>query len=275
MITGIIPCHNAESTLYDSISSLWSQSIPLTEVIVVDDGSSDNSVAIANNLNCRVICVKQSKGRGHARMVGVSESKTPFILFCDSSNIIDSDFAEKALSHFDSPNVSACFGRIKNHENLNSSLTAWCGFHLFKENKPYRIDSHKVHCLITYAVLLKKEHIIAVGNFNPALRQCEDQDMGEKLLKNQYELISDPSLITYSLRKESLKSLYLRYDRWYSDYGQMIGAYEKFFINFKSSILVLAREDLKNRNFKCLAISLILPFYIFLNDIFGIRKFVI
>ena len=117
-ITGVIPCYNAQDTLESVILSLKFQSIPLYEIIVIDDGSTDYSCSIAADLGCRLISIDKSKGRGHARMVGVSESKTPFILFCDSSNTLPSCFAEQAIQQFKDPLVCASFGRILNHQNL-------------------------------------------------------------------------------------------------------------------------------------------------------------
>lgn len=202
-------------------------------------------------------------------MVGVSESKTPFVLFCDSSNVIKPNFLELSLPHFDDNLVSACFGRIMNHESLDDTLSKWRAVHLFQQNDYHKSEPHTVNCLITYAVLLRKEHIIKVGNFDPNLKQCEDQDMGEKLLDNNYKLISEPKLITYSLRKESLKSLYMRYLRWNSHYKHPRKIITQFFITSKSSFLIFARKDLRNRDFVCMTISILLPFVLLLNDLFS------
>jgi len=202
-------------------------------------------------------------------MIGVSETTTPFIIFCDSSNIIKQDFVALALSQFEDLSVSACFGRIVNHESLSESLTNWRGRHLFGQNKPYRKDVHQVDCLITYAVLLRKEHVIRVGNFNPALRQCEDQDLGEKLIKSSYKLISDPALVAYSIRQESFKSLCIRYHRWYSKHDETKSALATFYQTLKVAFFIFAREDLKERNFKCLVVSFCLPFYLFFKNLFS------
>ena len=168
-ITGVVPCHNAQDTLESVILSLKLQSIPLYEIIVIDDGSTDSSCSIASDLGCRLIPINKSKGRGHARMVGVSESKTPFILFCDSSNTLPSYFAEQAIQKFKDPLVCATFGRILNHQNLKGCLTHWRSSP-FVENKISTNKIHQVNCLITYGVLLRKEHVLKVGNFNPCFK---------------------------------------------------------------------------------------------------------
>ena len=211
--------------------------------------------------------LEESLGRGHARNLGICESKTPFVLFCDSSNVIDSRFVETALQHLHDKTVSACFGRIANHRSLQDPLSIWRSRHLSRENEPYKSDVHIVKTLITYAVLLRKEHVIQVGNFNAKLRECEDQDLGDKLLNHRYKLLSDPNLIAYSLRKESLSTLYLRYRRWHSHYRVSQNVILQFLDTLKTSFLIFARKDILEKRFKCALISVYLPFYLLFYDL--------
>lgn len=271
-VTGVIPCFNSEETLERCIIALKAQSIVLHEIIVIDDGSTDRTVNIAANHGCRIISFEKTLGRGHSRMLGICESNTPFVLFCDSSNSIDNRFVDRALQHFDDQSVSACFGRIVNDPCLQDPLSQWRARHLFRENKPYRSDIHNVDTLITYAVLLRKEHVIKVGNFNPKLKECEDQDLGDKLLNHKYKLLSDPQLIAYSLRKESISTLCLRYRRWHSNYKISHNIISQFLSTLKTSLLIFARQDLVNRSFKCTLISIQLPFYLLFHDFMHIIK---
>ena len=208
-----------------------------------------------------------SMGRGHARMTGINHSKTPFVIFCDSSNIIKPNFVEIALRQLVNPVVSSCFGRILNHEELTDTFSNWRGKHLFGQNKLYRKEVHSVDCLITYAVLMRKDHVIEVGNFNPKLRQCEDQDLGEKLIRSNYKIISDPQLIAYSIRKESFHSLCTRFRRWRSNHNRVKNTFSEFYTTLKIAFLIFAREDLREKKFKCLIISVALPFYLLVQDL--------
>jgi glycosyltransferase involved in cell wall biosynthesis len=265
-VTGVIPCFNSEATIEQTILSLKDQTIPLHEIIVIDDGSTDQTAIIAAKHGCRIISLEQTLGRGHARNLGICESKTPFVLFCDSSNVIDIRFVETALQHLHDNTVSACFGRIANHPSLQDPLSIWRSRHLFREYEPYRSDVHFVSTLITYAVLIKKEHVIQVGNFNSNLKECEDQDLGEKLLNHKYKLLSDPKLVAYSLRKESISTLCLRYRRWHSYYSDSHNIIAQFLNTLKTSLLIFARKDLEETRFNCSLFSLLLPFYLLYYD---------
>jgi glycosyltransferase involved in cell wall biosynthesis len=253
----------------ETILSLKAQTFPISEIIVVDDGSTDDSVKIAKEHDCRVISFDYSLGRGHARMVGINESKSDFVLFCDSSNIIKADFLELALKVFNDVKVSACFGRIVNHEKLTDRLSLWRGRHLFNQEKPYKKEIHNVQCLITYAVLMRKNHVISVGNFNPKHKQCEDQELGVKLLQNKYKIISIPELTTYSIRNESYRSLCSRFSRWQSSYKERNNPYKQFLNNLRICTLIFCREDFKNNDLFSFLISFCMPFSVFISTLFS------
>jgi glycosyltransferase involved in cell wall biosynthesis len=229
-------------------------------------------VNIAAKHGCRIISLKNKLGRGHARMLGICESNTPFVLFCDSSNAINNRFVDRALKHFSDHAVSACFGRIVNDQSLQDPMSIWRSRHLFRESEPCRSDIHNVNTLITYAVILRKEHVINVGNFNPKLKECEDQDLGDKLLNHKYKLLSDPQLVAYSIRKESISTLCLRYRRWHSHYKDSQNIIVQFLSTLKTSLLIFARKDLQDGCFKCLFISIYLPFYLLSYDFWLILK---
>ena len=89
----IMPCYNSSKTLIDSVDSVLNQSYKNVELIVVDDGSTDNSLEILNNIKDeRVKLFKQgNKGPGCARNFGINKSTGDYILFCESFDLSDND----------------------------------------------------------------------------------------------------------------------------------------------------------------------------------------
>tara|TARA_B100000676_G_C18018719_1_gene811244 strand:+ start:347 stop:1231 length:885 start_codon:yes stop_codon:yes gene_type:complete len=262
LVSALIPSFNSESTLEAVIESIENQKTKPSEIIVIDDCSQDQSRDVAERNGCRLLLLEKNSGRGKVRNIGVAESNSPFMLFCDSSNVIDPSFTDIALSHFDDPRVAAVFGRIKNAAHLKNPLNRWRGRHLFREHLPYRKDIHETKSLITYAIMLKKKAVTEVGNFNCKLRQWEDQELGDRLIKHGYKIISNPSLCAYSIRRETITSLALRYERWHSDYKSAQSPISCFCANVKSSVLIFARQDIRNGDFACAALSLLMPFWL-------------
>jgi len=81
----VIPALNRAATLGRAIESARSQLRPPDEIIVVDDGSTDDTAAVAESYGVRVIC-KSHGGVGSARNVGVLSATSAFIAFLDSDD---------------------------------------------------------------------------------------------------------------------------------------------------------------------------------------------
>ena len=92
----IMPCYNSSKTLIDSINSVLNQSYKNIELIVVDDGSTDNSLDILNDIQDERMKVfkQKNKGPGCARNFGINKSTGDYILFCDSDDLLSIDIIE-------------------------------------------------------------------------------------------------------------------------------------------------------------------------------------
>ena len=86
----IIPVYNSEKHLAETISSVLAQTWPYKEIIIVDDGSSDNSLAIAKSFASENIKVlhQQNKGASAARNRGIQEAKGDYIQFLDADDLL-------------------------------------------------------------------------------------------------------------------------------------------------------------------------------------------
>ena len=90
LVSIIIPFYNEEQYLSKAIDSAIAQSYIPTEIVLVDDGSTDESLAIArqymdNHNNIQLVSVK-NKGLGNARNVGMSVAKGVYLTFLDSDD---------------------------------------------------------------------------------------------------------------------------------------------------------------------------------------------
>lgn len=102
-VTVIIPCLNAEETLPDAIDSVLRQTAPPLEVLVVDDNSTDRSVAVAAAFDPRVRVLRNpSRGPGAARRLGVSEARGEYIAFVDADDTVDLTKHEEQLAVLES-----------------------------------------------------------------------------------------------------------------------------------------------------------------------------
>jgi glycosyltransferase involved in cell wall biosynthesis len=105
-VSVVIPCYNRERTIGDAVRSALDQTIPVREVIVVDDGSQDNSARVAQvaDTRVRVICTKNG-GAAAARNRGIAEAVGEWIAFLDSDDTWSPEHLElqrRAIARFTS-----------------------------------------------------------------------------------------------------------------------------------------------------------------------------
>ncbi|WP_263840188.1 glycosyltransferase family 2 protein [Salinibacter sp.] len=91
LVSILIPCYNAEPWLGQTLESALEQTWPETEIIVVDDGSTDQSLDIARSFEQRGVTVVTQKNRGAcvARNRALQEAKGDYIQFLDADDLLD------------------------------------------------------------------------------------------------------------------------------------------------------------------------------------------
>lgn len=102
LVSVIVPIYNAELYLDDCIKSILNQAYSFFEIILVDDGSTDNSLNICHkymkeNNNIKVISQKNG-GQNNARFSGLNLSKGEVIIFVDADDLLEKNLIEKLIS---------------------------------------------------------------------------------------------------------------------------------------------------------------------------------
>jgi len=107
----VIPAFNAARTLRDAISSLLDQTVRPASIVVVDDGSTDESAAIATDFGTVVTLIRQAnQGPAAATDAGIAASDAPIIAGLDADDIWFPDKAERQLARLaEDPDIDALF----------------------------------------------------------------------------------------------------------------------------------------------------------------------
>lgn len=99
-VSVIIPIYNSEKYLKMCIESILNQTIRDIEIIMVDDGSTDNSLEIIKNYQKKddriIVLQQQNKGAGSARNYGMDQASGEYYLFLDSDDFFEPDMLEKS-----------------------------------------------------------------------------------------------------------------------------------------------------------------------------------
>lgn len=124
LISIIVPVYKAEATLYRCVDSLLHQTYKKVEIVLVDDGSPDNSPFICDEYSSHENCVKaihiHNGGVSNARNVGISHSTGDYLCFVDSDDYVDSYYIQNFIEGL-TPTVDLVFQGI-NEVNDNGTV---------------------------------------------------------------------------------------------------------------------------------------------------------
>jgi glycosyltransferase involved in cell wall biosynthesis len=111
-ISVVIPCFNRERRIAAAIESALAQTAPPSEVIVIDDGSTDRSAAVAASMGPPVRVIRsENRGPGAARNAGIEAARGDWIAFLDSDDEWHPQKLElqrRAIAHFDGVDLVFC-----------------------------------------------------------------------------------------------------------------------------------------------------------------------
>jgi len=179
IVSVIIPSYNSGEYLRAAIDSALNQTFKALEVIVVDDGSTDNTVDIASSYGDKVILHQQENaGAAEARNSGAKIASGEWLAFLDADDIWDPVKIEKQLEH--------CGNYTWSHTDsvfigFEQDGTVRCSDRCPKHGGnvlPMLIVNNSVS---TSTVMVKREAFFEVGGFDKSLRALQDWDLWLKL----------------------------------------------------------------------------------------------
>jgi glycosyltransferase involved in cell wall biosynthesis len=114
-VSVVVPVYNRERYLRESLDSVLTQGAVVSEIVVVDDGSTDGSVAVAESYGPPVRCVVQKNaGAASARNRGVQQATGEYIAFLDSDDIwMPGKLAAQLRAFADKPELDIVFGETE------------------------------------------------------------------------------------------------------------------------------------------------------------------
>lgn len=273
-ISAYIPCYNNAATIARVIRSIQEQTWPVRDFFIIDDGSTDDSAAIARGLGVRVISHPQNLGRGAARARAMVEAKYEFVLCCDGTKIIDPNFVENALPWFQEERVAAIFGSLI-QPTPQTVADRWRGRHIFQYFSSY--STFRSSCFASFGAIVRKSSVLKAGNYNNLLRHNEDGELGQRLLSLGYNIISDGNLLVTEISSETVAQILQRdwrWKRWNGGKGHKL-SWKTYWQWIIDSITHGAIEDFQSGDLMSIPISLFSPHYRFWRSWWAKDRFLI
>lgn len=211
-ITTIIPTYNREKFLPRCIESVLNQTIMPNEIILIDDGSIDNTREIASKYDIKYIR-QENSGVSSARNLGIKNSNCEYITFLDSDDMWHNEKLEKQI------NFHSKYKDIKiSHTNekwIRDGKELVIKGSNTKKGGNIFIDILPTCTIGCSTVMIKKDLFDEIGLFDESFEICEDYDLWLRVAK-KYEIgyIEDKLITKFAGEWEQLSFKYWGMDRW-------------------------------------------------------------
>ena len=208
LVSVILPTHNRATLLPRAIRSVLEQTHINLELIVVDDGSSDNSADVVREVmdkRVQLVALDTSVGAAAARNAGLEKAQAEWIAFQDDD---DEWSSEKLAVQLDA---------LQEHGDAAACV---CSYELHKRGRAYRIE-HRARCddgravqsallggesYATPTLLVRRAALDAIGGFDPLLPRRQDFDLCLRLAGEGSFVFLPDVLMTFHHGEDSISA---------------------------------------------------------------------
>lgn len=241
-ISIIVPVYNEGKILSSSIDSLLDLDYPNYEIIIVNDGSTDDTAAVGEAIvgyrkgrsgMVKVSLInKPNGGKAKALNAGIQYSEAQFILCMDGDSQLTPNTLRMAVRHFVDPNVGAVAGNVKvqNRKKVLTDLQALEyleGLNMARSSQGFA----QMVNIIPGPIGLFRRTTLRDSGFYSSDTFAEDADVTLKILANGWKIVYEPNAIAYTEAPATIQQLLKQRYRWTRGILQAIRKHKRYLIN--------------------------------------------
>ena len=223
-VSVVMPVHNAERHVESALRSVLASDLREIEVIVLDDGSTDRSLAIVRSIDdprLQSISLEASGGPSRPRNIGIARARAPYVALLDADDLLKPDKLSTAVAALDRhPQAGIAFADYERIDDAgalleSSTLAAYTGFQGLKSlpaSDGWRLIRQPdfargllyENFIGTSGVVLRKSVLDRIGTFDEKLSYSEDRDLWFRLAHDCDALYHDRIGHSYRISEGSL-----------------------------------------------------------------------
>ncbi len=193
LVSIVVGVRNMETTIGDCIESLLKQDYPSIEIIIIDDGSDDNTSKIIQEYPVKLVRTEK-KGISHARNHGYLQAKGVFVAYTDADCTVIPNWLSSMMPHFQEPQVALVGGAtIFQTDGSCSSIYRYVEF----EKRNNNVPEGDVNWAGGPGCVFRRKVLQEVGGFNPNWKHGEDAEISFIISEKGYKIIKEPHAISY------------------------------------------------------------------------------
>lgn len=219
-ISFLIPCFNEEETIKDTIKNLLALDFPNKQVIVINDGSTDNSAKIIYELQKRLdftfIDLEFNNGKANALNKGIDYAKYDYVMGIDADTLIDDNAPYFMIEHFKkNPKLAAVTGnpRIRNKKSILGKIQTIEYASMVGSIKRTQALTGKINTISGVFTLFRKSAIEKVGKWDIDMI-TEDIAISWKFHLAGLHIKYEPRALCRMLVPETIPGLWKQRLRW-------------------------------------------------------------
>ena len=210
----VIAVYNGAHFLEKCLPAICAAADAETEVILVDDGSTDNSAEIGKQFGVKVLTLSRRAGAANGRNIGVQEARGEIILFVDADVVVETETILHLRRIFaENPEFSAVFGSYDDEPSEPDFFSQYRNLmhHFF-----HQTGRREAETFWSGFGAIKRQAFLEVGGFDSEkfeMPSVEDIELGYRLREKGYRILLIPELQAKHLKKWTFFSI-LRTDFW-------------------------------------------------------------
>ncbi len=209
-ISIVVPAYQAEGVIADCVHALAHQTVArdVYEILIVDDGSTDETVAVARAAGADRVLTLKHQGPAGARNAGVEAARGEIVLFTDADCVPAHDWIEKMTAPFEDPVVDGVKGVYRTRQR---SLVARFVQLEYEDKYDKMRDLPRIDFVDTYAAAYRRAVFDQQRGFDPAFPRAsgEDIELSYRLSQLGYTLVFAPDAAVYHRHPATVRQ-YLR-----------------------------------------------------------------
>ncbi len=224
MVSILMPAHNEGDILYNVVKEMTQLNYPNYELIMINDGSSDDTGEVLKKIvamydNVRVIDLKKNCGKANALYLGTIASKGEILVGVDADSYLDKNALRYLVSHFinkqNGERVGAVTGnpRVRNRGTLLGRIQLCEYASIISLIKRTQRVLGKVMTVSGVCVAYRKKALLDCGFWDRDM-MTEDIAVTWKLEKNFWDVRYEPRALCWMLVPETIKGLWRQRKRW-------------------------------------------------------------
>jgi len=267
LVSFYVPTFNSEKTIRRCLVSIQNQNITPKEILVVDAGSTDNTVKIAQELGVKTIVKDSTLGLAAARNIGIQNTTGEYVASVDSDVELSPEWLKIVLNAIKKEGVGGVGGRLIETSSIYT-IQQWRFFHM-QQNWGEKEITPKF--LFGADNIYRREALLNAGLYDESFTtNHEDVDICEKLTKKGYRLLYLPEATCFHLREDTVKSNLDNYWNWFKDENCEKNRYadipQKLVWDIDESFKLL-EMDVKEKKFHFVYPSFLLSIHHILSDL--------